>query len=71
MIPPHVLMCIFLFDRLVGRRFLILRGWWAVGLEPERLGLMAFSLVPGWRKLGDGVLSLPYLVLHVVFVPSS
>ena len=50
LIPPHVLICIFLFDRLVGGAFLILRGWCAVGLEPERLGLMAFSLVPGWRK---------------------
>jgi len=36
-----------------------LRGWRAVGLIPERLGLMAFSLVPGWRKIGDGVFSLP------------
>ena len=59
LIPPHVLICIFLFDRLVGGGFLILRGWYAVGLIPERLGLMAFSLVPGWRKIGDGVLSLP------------
>ena len=55
----HVLICIFLFDHLVGGGFLILRGWCAVGLVPERLGLMAFSLVPGWRKIGDGVLSLP------------
>jgi len=59
LIPLHVFICIFHFDRLVGGGFLILRGWCAVGLVPERLGLMAFSLVPGWRKIGDGVLSLP------------
>ena len=59
LVPPHVLICIFLFDRLVGGGSLILRGWCAVGLIPARLGLMAFSLVPGWRKTGDGVLSLP------------
>ena len=55
LIPPHVFICIFLFDRSVGGGFPILRGWCAVGLVPERLGLMAFSLVPGWRKVGDGV----------------
>jgi len=59
LIRPYVFVCIFLFDRLVGGRFLILRGWCAVGLVPERLGLMAFPLVPGWRKIGDGVFSLP------------
>ena len=58
LIPPHVFICIFLFDRLVGGGFLILRGWSAVGLVPERVGLMAFFLAPGWRKIGDGVLSL-------------
>ena len=65
--------CIYLyfsFRPLVGGGFPILRGWCAVGLIPEGLGLMAFSLVPGWRKIGDGVLSLPSLALHVVFVPS-
>jgi len=41
------------------RGFLISRGWCEVGLIPERLGLMAFFLVPGWRKIADGVLSLP------------
>jgi len=46
LIPPHVLIWIFLFDRLVGGGFLILRGWCAVGLVPKRLGLMAFSLAP-------------------------
>jgi len=51
LIPPHVFICIFLFDRLVGGGFLVLRGWCAVGLIPERLGLMAFTLVPGWRKI--------------------
>jgi len=50
LIPAHVFMCIFLFDPLVGVGFLILGGWCAVCLVPERLGLMAFSLVPGWRK---------------------
>jgi len=59
LIPPHVFISIFLFDHLVGGGFLILRGWCAVGLVPERLGLMAFSLVPGRRKIGDGVFSLP------------
>jgi len=59
LITPHVFICIFLFDRLVGGGCLILRGRSVVGLVPERLGLMAFSLVPGWRKTGDGVLSLP------------
>jgi len=59
LIPPHVFIYIFLFDRLVGGGFLISRGRCAVGLVPERLGLMAFSLVPGWRKIGDGVFSLP------------
>jgi len=59
LIPSYVVICIFLFDRLVGGEFHILRGWYAVGLIPERLGLMAFSLVPGWRKIGDGVFSLP------------
>ena len=52
LIPPHVFICIFLFDRVVGGGFLILRGWCAVGLIPERLGLIAFSLVPGRRKIG-------------------
>jgi len=42
--------CIFVFDSLVRRRCLILRGWCAVGLIPEGLGLVAFSLVPGWTK---------------------
>ena len=56
LIPPHVFICIFLFDRLVGGGFLILRGWCAVGLIPEGLGLMAFALVPGRRKIrGWGV----------------
>jgi len=51
LIPPHVFIGIFLFDRLVGGGFLILRGWCAVGLGPERLGLMAFSLAPvGTRR---------------------
>jgi len=50
LVPPDVFICIFLFDRLVGGGFLILCGWCAVGLVPERLGLMAFSLVPGRRK---------------------
>jgi len=50
LIPPHVFICIFLFDRLVGGGFDILRGWCAVGLIQEKLGLMAFSLVPGWIK---------------------
>jgi len=59
LIPPHVFICIFLFDCLVGGGFLILRGWCAVGLVLERLGLIAFSLAPGWRKIGDGVFSLP------------
>jgi len=71
LIPPHVFISIFLFDRLVGGGFLILRGWCAVGLIPKRLGLMAFSLAPGWIKVGDGVFSLPQLALHVVFLPSS
>jgi len=31
---------------LVGVRFLIWHGWCVVGLGPERLGLMAFSLGP-------------------------
>ena len=31
---------------LVGVRFLIKRSWCAVGLGPERLGMMAFSLAP-------------------------
>jgi len=31
---------------LVKVGYLILRGWCAIGLRPERLGLMAFSLVP-------------------------
>jgi len=60
LVPLHVFICIFLFHPLVGGGFLILGGWCAVGLIPERLGLMAFSLVPGYRtKSGDGVLSLP------------
>jgi len=50
LIPPHVFICIFFFDLLVGGGFLILRGWCPVGLVPERLGLMAFPLVLGWRK---------------------
>ena len=51
MIPPHVLICIFLFDRLVGGGFLILRGCCAVRLGPERLGLMVYSLAPvGTRR---------------------
>jgi len=37
----------------------MLRGLCAVGHIPERLELMAFSLVPGWRKIGDEILSLP------------
>jgi len=59
LIPLHIFICIFLFNHLVGGGFLILRGWCAVGLIPESVGLMALSLVPGWRKIGDGVLSLP------------
>ena len=59
LIPPHVFICIFLFERLVGAGFHILCGWCAVGLVPERLGLMAISLVPGWSKIVVGVLSLP------------
>jgi len=59
LIPSSVFICIFLFNCLVRGGFLILRGWCVVGLIPERLGLTAFSLVPGWRKIGDGVLSLP------------
>ena len=46
--------CIYLYFsfRPPSRRgFLILRGWRAVGLGPERLGLMAFSLGPvGTRR---------------------
>jgi len=38
LIPPHVFICIFLFDRLVGGQFLILRGWCAVGLAQRDLG---------------------------------
>jgi len=48
--PPHVFICIFLFDRPLGGGFLVLRGRCALGLIPERLGLMAFALVPGWIK---------------------
>jgi len=46
----------YLFDisyspRLVGVCFLILCGWCVVGLGPEGLGLMAFSLAPvGFRR---------------------
>jgi len=50
LILPHVLISMFIFDYLVRGGFHILRGWWAVGLVPERLGLMPFSLVQGWRK---------------------
>ena len=50
LIPPHVFIFLFLFDRLVGGGFLILCGWCVVSLVPERVGLMAFSLMPGWRK---------------------
>jgi len=49
-IRRHVFICIFLFDPLLGGGFLILRRWCAVGLIPDRLGLMAFSLVPGLIK---------------------
>ena len=45
--------CIYLyfsFQLFSRRRFLILRGWCAVGLIPERVGLVSFSLVPGWIK---------------------
>ena len=59
MIPSNLFIYIFLFDRLVRGGFLISRGGSAVGLVPERLGLIHFSLVPGWTKTGDGVLSLP------------
>jgi len=52
LIPPHVYICIFLLNRLVGGGFLILRRWCAVGLGPERLELMAFSLAPvGTRRV--------------------
>ena len=54
LIPLHVIIGIFLFDRLVGGGFHILRGRCAVGLIPEGLGLMGFSLVPGWIKAGMG-----------------
>ena len=36
----------FLFHHLVGVRFPILRGWYAVGSRPEERGLMVFSLAP-------------------------
>jgi len=59
LISLNVFICIFLFDGLVAGGFLILRGWFPVGLVPERLGLMAFSLAPGWMQTGGGVLCLP------------
>ena len=54
---PCVYLISLLYPHLVVRvGFLILCGWRAVGPRPEGLGLMVFSLVPGWK--GNGVFSL-------------